>query len=235
MAFCFGPTKKEATDYFFHCPRTGGNYAIRVINALSMNGTTIFRKHRGHMHCAPPGLKYGTGGVKRSFTITRPPLDWYRSFYRFRLTKHYVGRNMAPGHPLDFYIWEGQYRNGGHIIPFDTFVRRVQEKWPQGYLTELFSGFIDHVDAVLSTDQLGVQLPVLMAKWGYDEPIKTPPGRRNATVDRRGKWTPPKKFGRWTKLGPGVDALPVDIGLGTVELMEHREAKLIDKLRRIGI
>jgi hypothetical protein len=238
MAFCFGPTNVTATDYFFHCPRTGGNYTLRVINKLTFNGEPIFRKHRGHMHCAPPGLKHGTGGIKRSFTIVRPPLDWYRSFYRFRLTKHFIGRNMAPGHPLDKYIWEGQYQNGGQILPFDHFVRSVQQEYPKGYLTALFSRFMDHVDMVLSTDGITIQLPSLLASWGYDEPIKLPPGRRNSTVDRHGNWTPPKKFKRWAHKVQAKDRvreLPVDIEHSTVNLMERKEARIIERLRRIGI
>jgi hypothetical protein len=145
---------------------------------------------------------------------------------------------MEPGHPLDKYIWEGQYQSGGHIIPFDDFMQGVQDEYRKGYLTALFSRFIDHVDTVLSTDQLSTQLPALMAKWGYDTPVKLPPGRRNATVDQHGNWTPPKKFKRWSGRVKGagrVRELPVDVKPGTVALMERREAKLIERLRRMGI
>lgn len=235
MALSFGPTKAEATDYFFHCPRTGGNYTIRAIRHLRISGEPAYKKHRVHMHAAPPDVRPGTLNVGRSFAIVRPPLDWYRSFYRFRIVKHFVHQNLPPSHPLDKYIWGGQYRDGGFIFPFDGFVHSVQLDYPGGFLTKLYGRFMDHVDEVLSTDQLTVQLPALLAKWGYDEPIWLPDSRKNVTTDPGGGWAPPKAFKKWTADGAQINELPVDVAPGTVAIMEHTERRIIEKLRRIGI
>lgn len=232
MALSFGPSKTEATDYFFHIPRTGGNYTIRIINTLRRGGVPIFKKHRGHAHASPINMAAGTGGIQRSFTIVRPPLDWYKSFYRFRIVKHYVGKNMAPGHPLDKHIWAGRYREDGHIYDFEHFVSAVQAEYPDGYVASLYKRFVGHVDMVLSTDNVSRELADLMVYWGYDRPdmIK---GKKNNTTDIEGNWVAPKHFKRWAARGHGVDALPVDLKPGTLNLMERRERKIIDWMRRL--
>jgi len=230
MALCFGPSRAEATDYFFHIPRTGGNYTIRVILRLELGGKPAFKEHRGHGHGPPDTIPQPIG---RSFTIVRPPLDWYRSFYRFRIGKHYVGKNMAPSHPLDKYIWTGQHQRGGHIYPFNSFVACVQADYPEGYLTGLFGRFIRGVDEVLSTDELSTQLPALLAKWGYDEPIWLPRNRKNATVDDHGRWVRPSKFNRWVSRGHNVAELLMDIEPATLQRLEECEHKIITRLRRM--
>ena len=160
----------------------------------------------------------------------RPPLDWYRSFYRFRIVKHYIGANMEPGHPLDGFIWEGQYRNGGRIFEFDYFVREVQANYP-GYVGDLYCGFIKLMDAVLATDRLSTELPALLERWGYDNPVWTPGRRKNRTVNEQGEWVVPRQFKRWTEGGTPIDALPVELEPRTQALMEDKECAIINWLR----
>jgi hypothetical protein len=157
-------------------------------------------------------------------------LDWYQSFYRFRIVKHYVGANIKPGHPLDRFIWEGQYRNGGHILDFDYFVRAVQEEYP-GYVTHLYGGYTCLVDAVLCTDKIGTELPALLERWGYDGPVWVPPTRKNNTRDDAGAWVAPKKFKRWILEDKPIDALPVELEPRTRALMEDKEYAIINWLR----
>jgi hypothetical protein len=228
MALRFGATEQQAFDWFFHIPRTGGNFAIRSLTQMNLKGEPVYARHKGHAHGSP--LKFRVHDVRRGFCIVRPPLDWYRSFYRFRIVKHYVKANMEPGHPLDQFIWHGRYRNGGGIYNFDSFVKKVQHEYPDGYLTELYFKFIRYVDMVLSTDRIATELPVLMTTWGYDAPVWVPDGKKNNTTNKHGAWVTPKNFVKWTKHNP-IPALPVEISPTTVELMEEREACIIAWLR----
>lgn len=232
MALMFGPARGyNATggmDWFFHIPRTGGNYTIRACVNLNLNGENVYAQHKGHAH-GPPG-NFRPHLINRCFCTVRPPLDWYQSFYRFRIVKHYIGSNMAPGHELDKFIWKGRYQNGGRFFPFDYFVREVQRAYP-GYVTDLYRKFTGLVDAVLSTDTLSKELPALLLRWGYDEPVWTPPKRKNATRRKDGEWVKPRQFKRWTAHGPPVDELPVDLEPATLKLMEEREYKIIEWLR----
>lgn len=231
MALCFGPSDgggyggREANDWFFHIPRTGGNFTIRAVTNMRRGGAKVWAAHRGHAHGAPDRVRPHL--IRKCFTIVRPPLDWYRSFYRFRLTKHYVGKNMAPGHPLDKYIWAGQHQNGGRIHSFDYFVGRAQQAYPHGYVNALYGPFIRGVDAVLSTDKLNTELPALMEQWGYDKPIPLPPVKRNRTTDEQGRWDPPRKFDNWVKRGHAVEDLPVELEPNTRRLMENNEGQII--------
>jgi hypothetical protein len=138
-----------------------------------------------------------------------------------------VGANLAPGHPLDRYIWEGQHQNGGHIFPFNDFVRAVQGAYPEGYVNELYDDFIKYVDAVLSTAKLNTELPALMQRWGYDSLMELPPVRRNRTTDNHGNWARPKKFDKWVQRGHKVGDLPVDIEPSTLKLMQSTEGQII--------
>lgn len=228
MALSFGEDAQSAWSWFFHIPRTGGNYTIRTVRGLRIGGQKIFMRHKGHAHGHP--MKYPPHNIRRCFTIVRPPLDWYRSFYRFRIVKHYVGSNMAPGHELDKYIWSGQHQNGGHIYPFEDFVRAVQGAYPDGYVCELYCKFIRYVDKILSTDNLATELPALLASWGFDTPVTVPPIKKNATTDIQGNWRVPKQFKEWVARGHPVDELPVDLSPDAKALMATTEYRIINWL-----
>jgi len=157
----------------------------------------------------------------------RPPLDWYRSFYRFRIVKHFVGRDLLPGHPLDHYIWAGRYSTHGHIFDFDHFVKGALSEFP-GYLTQLYGRFVPYVSAVLETKDISRTLPALLASWGYDEPIRTPPGKRNSTTDDNGDWKQPRQLAKWLERGDGLpEGLPVYLSRSTQDMINAHEAKVI--------
>lgn len=130
--------------------------------------------HFGHRHGGP--LNSTRRDINRSFVILRPPMDWLRSFYRFRIYKHYGKRNMDPGHHLDFYIWE---KAGGEIFDFDYFCNRVVKGHPWGYVTAMFCRFFPFVTTFLWLPELTKSLPTMLADWGYDTPIALPPKKKN--------------------------------------------------------
>ena len=160
-------------DYFFHIPRCGGNYTIRVARGLQKDGEKVDISHFGHKHGGPLET---TCDVKRSFVIIRHPMDWLRSFYRFRIYKHYTIKRMDPGHPLDFFIWE---KAGGKIFSFDYFLRQITKTYLFGYVTTLFCRFFPFVTDVLWLPDLTATLPRLLERWGYDTPIALPPKPKN--------------------------------------------------------
>jgi hypothetical protein len=160
---------------FFHIPRCGGNYTIRTVKGLRKGGSKVKKEHFGHRHGGPLNCRRS---VKKSFVIIRDPLDWYASFYRFRIFKHYGKRDMEPGHPLDFFIWR---KAGGDIFGFDYFCNKVATTHPWGYVTEMFCRFFPFVTTFLWLPELTTSLPRLFADWGYDRPVSLPPKPKNAS------------------------------------------------------
>lgn len=161
-------------DFFFHIPRCGGNYTIRTAKGLRKNGKKLAMSHFGHKHGSP--LNTTRTDIRRSFTIIRHPFDWYLSFYRFRIYKHYGKRNMDPGHHLDFFIWK---KAGGKVFSFDYFLNQVAEHHPWGYVTEMFCRFFPFVTTFLWLPEITTTLPLLLTDWGYDTPIALPPKPKN--------------------------------------------------------
>lgn len=160
-------------DFFFHIPRCGGNYTIRTATALTINGEKVKAEHFGRAHGCPLEAKRK---IKRSFAILRPVVDWYKSFYRFRIYKHYGIKKMDPGHALDFFIWESA---GEPIKSFESFIRNVIKQYPLGYLTGLYCRFFPFVTDVLWLPDLTEALPALFTSWGYDTPVVVPPKPKN--------------------------------------------------------
>jgi hypothetical protein len=163
-------------NYYFHIPRCGGNYTIRTFNGLRLAGKKISKvmHHFGHKHGCPLHCK--REDVQFSFVTLRDPLSWYRSFYRFRIYKHYGKNNMDPGHHLDFFIWE---QAGGEIFDFDYFLNKVADAHPWGYVTAMFCRFFPFVTTFLWLPELTVTLPRLLIDLKYDSPVALPPKPKN--------------------------------------------------------
>lgn len=162
-------------NIFFHIPRCGGNYTIRTIKGLRKDGSKVKQGHIGHKHGGPLDCRRHWN---KSFTTLRHPMDWYRSFYRFRIYKHYGIRKMSPGHPLDFFIWE---KAEGNVFSFDYFLNHVVDRHPWGYVTGMFCRFFPFVTHFLWLPELTTSLPKLMSDWGYDRPVSLPPKPKNAS------------------------------------------------------
>lgn len=166
--------------YYFHIPRCGGNYTIRTFRGLRKNGRKVRQtmQHFGHPHGSPLHCmgRVAESSVRFSFVTLRDPLSWYRSFYRFRIYKHYGKQAMEPGHHLDFFIWE---RAGGKVYDFDWFLNRVAERHPWGYVTAMFCRYFPFVTTWLWLPELTKNLPRLLADLGYDNPIALPPKPKN--------------------------------------------------------
>lgn len=133
-------------------------------------------EHFGHRHGSP--LHCVRNDVVKSFVILRDPMSWLRSFYRFRIFKHYGKNQMEPGHHLDFFIWE---KAGGEIFDFDYFLNKVADTHPWGYVTAMFCRFFPFVTTFLWLPELTTTLPLLLADWGYDTPVALPPKPKNAS------------------------------------------------------
>jgi len=213
MALRFG----HKLDTFFHIPRTGGNYTIKVCRRLMyVDGTPSSARSVGKAHAGPQDVGYIP---QRSFTIIRPPLDWYRSFYRYRIMKHVVVADLPSnpppaGHPLDQYIWTGQYSQGGHVHSFGEFMLAMYAAYPRGYATELYLRFTPYVDNVLTTSRLTTELPQLLRSWGYLPPFRVPAAKTNATTTPRGKFMPFKRYKALARTDRGtLRGLPTDIDI----------------------
>jgi len=70
---------------FYHIPKTGGSYVRKIIESLTDDWSQI-----GKTHATP----YDTSLALYSFCVVRDPIDWYRSYFRYRISGGRGGWNM---------------------------------------------------------------------------------------------------------------------------------------------
>ena len=174
-------TKKSV---FYHTPRTGG---ISVKEAIRLSGINYDRtkhsqvKNRLKMyteHATPDGTIAEDKDGLFSFCFVRHPIDWYKSFWSFRVAKGHVQiRN-----PLDYYCWD---------TIFERFVANALDYYPDGYVTELYKLFVgenlDKVDFIGKQENLvnDLILALNMAGEEFDEDVIRNLKKYNRTFDRR--------------------------------------------------
>lgn len=119
-----------ATDklLFLHIPKTGGVWLAFVLRRLGLQPAMI-----GHQHIHFPQLLrlHDEDWFKQRhiFTMIRHPLTWYQSRWAFRI-KH----GWRLGHPLDYNCASNDFR---------VFVDNLLQYKPNGWLTWLYSQYID--------------------------------------------------------------------------------------------
>ena len=124
---------KFNNNIFFHIPKTGGNYVREVIARSGFANSEI-----GHVHCTP--LDVDNYDKYRSFTVVRHPLNWYKSWYRYRIVT-----GWRKGHHIDRLC---------ESIDFEGFVENILKYNPHGYVTEKYLSVILFVNNILKTETL---------------------------------------------------------------------------------
>ena len=124
---------KFNNNIFFHIPKTGGTYVREVIARSGFTNSEI-----GDVHCTP--LDIDNHNKYQSFTIVRHPLNWYKSWYRYRIVTGW--RNH---HHIDRFC---------EADSFEGFVENMLKYNPHGYVTEKYLSVILFVNHILKTETL---------------------------------------------------------------------------------
>lgn len=138
---------------FYHIPKTGGNYVRRVIQITKVK-LGIHSNEIGHSHSNILNNPELIG--LESFTVIRHPLEWYKSFYRFREQKKWGGNHTR-----------GIHKKGD---TFEQFILKMIDAYPSGYVTNLYMTNIPFVCHILKTENLTKDLKALFEKWEYPFP-----------------------------------------------------------------
>lgn len=155
------------TKVFYHIPRTGGNYVRSVIRAIGVNTREVHHPHSNIVdNIQLSGLE--------SFTVIRHPMDWYKSWYRYREM-----RNWPDNHKV------GMHKPGDSFV---DFVNKMLMAYPSGYFTSKVFANVPFVSHVLRTDQLTDQLRILIESWGYSWPDHIP--KENSSNKNISTWLP---------------------------------------------
>ena len=135
--------------WFFHIPKCGGTSVRSQIGSIARSVIEA-----GHNHGEPIRVMEDRTQIKNSFTVIREPVSWYRSFYAYRMKTGGWKNN----HFLD------------RMCKADTlegFCLNVLNRSPYGYLTDLYCRYIFGVEHVLMLENIDVEFPKLMEKWGF--------------------------------------------------------------------
>jgi len=176
---------RTGKSIFYHIPRTGGMW---VKSAVRHSGVPYDRakrvtgyKNRLKMyneHSPPDGILDSEKEGRLSYCFVRHPIDWYKSFWSFRVASGHVQlRN-----PLDFYCWDNV---------FEKFVANALIIYPNGYVTELYQLFVgenrDKVDFIGRQENLLDDLLMVLKIAGeeFDEDAVRSLGKKNTASDAR--------------------------------------------------
>ena len=132
--------KFDDNKIFYHIPKTGGNYVRKVI------GTGL---EVGHNHATP--LDHPELVSLQSFTVVRNPMDWYRSYYRYRIKKGWKKNHFIDKHT--------------QASSFAEFIEKMLTAYPCGYVTSQYLTRVPFVDHVLRTETLTDDLKKLFKIW----------------------------------------------------------------------
>lgn len=146
---------------FYHIARTGG---IWVKQAMRASGLELARcaecrtsAHKFGLvreHATPDGTCFESKRGLFSFCFVRRPESWYRSFWCFRSKTRYLDKKF----PLDR-IWDDE---------FERFVTNSVEKFPDGFVTELFQYYVGKVDFVGRQEDLANDLVRVLTLVGEE-------------------------------------------------------------------
>jgi len=112
---------------FVHIPKTGGVWVRRAIAQAGL--PTVEAGHApitaGNMHNA---TRYINARDRIQFAFVRHPLNWYASFWSFRM---FSGWSSLPA-PLDACM----------SADFDRFIRNALRAFPQGWVGHLYRRYL---------------------------------------------------------------------------------------------
>jgi hypothetical protein len=134
---------------FYHIPKTGGTY-FRAVIAQSFGN----REELGHTHNTP--LEVPNHKKYTSITIVRNPLDWYKSFFRYRTVS-----NWRKGHFIDKHA---KAKN------FNKFMENMLYAYPCGYVTSRYLSVIPFVNKIFRTETLDADIQKFFKEIGKEVP-----------------------------------------------------------------
>jgi len=154
--------------------------------------------------------------------------------------KHVVELDLdgdsGPHLPLDKYLWRGQYSKGGQVNNFRDFIIGMYSEFQCGYATDLYNRYTPHVSHVLITSDLSIDLPMLLAAWGYDTPTFIPAQKTNVTTTpRKNHFAPRRRYKALARIDQGtLPGLPVP-ARGIRYLIRHETQGVWDWDIRKGV
>lgn len=164
---------------FFHIPKTGGGWVRRAIAQAGIPAVERGRCPRmGSVRHS--GFEEADTRGKFTFTFVRHPLDWYASFWSFRM---FTGWRTEE--PLESCM----------SVEFEPFIRNVLRRFPEGYLSKFYEFYLGSPPGGLCfvgrTENLVEDLVKALTLAGEDfdeERLRATP-RINASV-LRPLWSP---------------------------------------------
>lgn len=143
---------------FYHIPKTGGVWINHVMRDLGFGCCGVSNKKTGH----PFGLKreHATYEViddkykenKTSFCFVRHPIEWYKSFWRYRFLSEGQHKNKFGRYDFRFPI-DICYDND-----FEIFLNKALVLFPDGYVSQMYKYYVgencDKVDFIGKTENI---------------------------------------------------------------------------------
>lgn len=186
---------------FYHVAKTGGIWVKEAIRSSGLRYGRCRDRRVNH----PFGLKreHSTPWVvmdefkegRFSFCFVRHPIGWLKSFWCYRVKTGHLDMRF----PLDR-IWDDT---------FEPFVQNVLEKYPDGFVTQLYQFYVgpnaDGVDFVGRQESLADDLVEALTLAGetFDESRLRATRWRNASARR-------PKYGSRCVLDKGVEQAVLD-------------------------
>ena len=188
----------ETTDktlVFHHIPKTGGQVLTDSLSKLWLPNR---RRQQHSIYCQPdnPNLPYVAPNVLNKpatsnltfFTFVREPLEWYRSYYFFRVRTGWsstarpssqsvmaLPERSGATWPLDNYPHTPQ----PHTFP--RFLQWALDSYPQ-YLTRLFSLYTSNPNTLIgATERLWEHTSLIGQRFGFEHDITKLAANPNAS------------------------------------------------------
>ena len=149
---------------FYHIPKTGGTYVRAVIKSLTDDWEQL-----GNTHATPYDVPKGNF----SFAVVRDPVDWYRSYFRYRLSGRRGGWNL-----------DCMFDRMCAAPVFEEFILRVINTTvagTTGYVGMIYIPFL-RVDRILRFEQLDEDLAELFKHYDF-KPLKRIKVSSRLTID----------------------------------------------------
>lgn len=147
---------------FYHIPKTGGVFVKESMRASGLKYGRCRNKKVNHYlkreHSCPSTTMQEDVEGKFSFCFVRKPVDWYVSFWCFRIMSQTVDLRF----PADR-CWD---------MVFERFVVNILERYPNGFVTQLYKEYVgelaDQIDFIGLQENLREDLIKALTTAGED-------------------------------------------------------------------
>jgi len=175
-------TSSDTRLVFHHIPKTGGQV---LTDALSKHWLPNRRRQQHSIYCQPdnPNLPYVAPNILNKpptpnllfFTFVREPLEWYRSYYFFRVRTGWSASTSGATWPLD------NYPHTPKPHTFSRFLQWALDSYPQ-YLTRLFSLYTENENTLIgATERLWEHTSQIGQRFGFEHNITKLSANPNAS------------------------------------------------------